>query len=457
MAPAGERAGGTGLRPAVVPALAGRSLWLTAIWTGVGAAFVGAVVAIVGVAICWLPASGTAGNAESAIHAGLLTLLTGLHGGVTVDGTHATFVPLGLTIAIAALAWRAGAALADTADDLEECDAGRLLSAGACQLATFAVACGITSAFATLGTSSTSPAGTALAAAVLWLVTGSLSFVRSSPVRKHVETRRPGWAAPAVRLGAATLAVFLGAGALLTAGSLALHHSAVSTLSRQVGGGWSGVPVLLLGMLTTPNAAIAGAGYLAGPGFAVGGHTVVRLWSTAHGTVPAFPLLGGLPHHPAGGFVWFLAVATPLTAGCCAALLARRTRGIAAQWRDLGAGVAGTAVFAALAATLGGGGIGDGPLATIGVSPWQFALTTSAGSGAVGALALGATIGLAALRRRGDGAEDLSFRDTLSPLVRVRTTRHADGAEQEANADAITTPVPRVTTAEAPDPGELAG
>lgn len=440
----------------MLPSLADRSLTLAAAWTGLAAAFVGAVVAIVAVAICWLPASGTAGNASSAIHAGLLTFLAGLHGGITVDGTHASFVPLGLTIAIATLAWRAGTALGDAADESAggATDRGRLLGLAAVQLATFAVACGITSAFATLGTSSTSPAASALAAAVLWLVTGSVAFARSTALWTDVERRRPEWLAAALRLGAACLAVYVAAGALVTAGSLALHWSAVSTLSRLVGGGWSGLPVLLLGMLTAPNAALAGAGYLSGAGFAVGGSTAVRLWSTAHGALPAFPLLGALPNHPASPLLWLLAVATPLTAGCCVAVLARRAATIGAQWRNLGAGVGAAAVLAALAALLTGGTIGDAGLATIGVSPWQFAAAVAGGSGVAGAAALGALTGWAALHSRGDPLE-AALRAKLSALPGVRATGSADNLRGDADPDAVTTaPLPRVRTSAAKDDDE---
>lgn len=445
MATAADRARGNAGRPTVLPSLAGRSLWLAAGWTGLAAAFVGAVTAIVAVAICWLPASGAAGNAGSAIRAGLLTFLAGLHGGVTIDGTHATFVPLGLTIAIGALAWRAGTALGDAADAADEAaadDPARLLGIGAVQLATFAVACGITSAFATLGTSSTSPATTAFAAALLWLLTGSVAFARATALWTELERRRPDWLAPAVRLGAACLAVYVAAGALLTAASLALHWSAVSTLSRLVGGGWSGVPVLLLGVLTTPNAALGAAAYLSGAGFAVGGHTVIRLWSTAHGALPAFPLLGALPNHPANPMVWVMAVATPLTAGCCVAVLARRAASTGNQWRDAAAGIAAAGVLAAFAAALAGGGIGGAGLATIGMSPWQFAVAVAGGSGVAAAAVLGALTAWTAVQARED-ALDTALLATLSARPGVRATGRADNSREGAAEDT--------------GPGELAG
>ena len=61
----------------------------------------------------------------------------------------------------------------------------------------------------------------------------------------------PAVAAPGARTAAAALAVFVGMGAVLAAASLALHALRVEALSRQVGGGWGGVSILLLGPMAT--------------------------------------------------------------------------------------------------------------------------------------------------------------------------------------------------------------
>jgi len=387
----------TGRRP-LVPGAGSRPLWFAAAWTGVGAAFVAAVIAIVVVAICWLPAAGTSGSASSAIRAGLLTFLAGLHGGITVDGLPAAFVPLGITAAIGALAWRAGAALADAADESDERSARRLTSAALVQLGAFAATAGVVAGFAGLGTSHVTVVAAVLGGGLLWLCTGTAAVVRFSPLGEVVADLTPPWLARAVRLAVADIAVYLAAGALLAAGSLGLHWSTVVALSRELGGGWSSLPVLLLGMLAAPNAAIAGAGYLAGPGFAVGTGTVVRLDTAARGRLPDFPLLGALPQSPAGGASWMLVAATPLIAGCCLAVLARRTPRRRDQWRDLGAGLLGAAVLGMLIAVLADGGIGSGRLAAIGVSPWQFGFAVAVGGG-VGAIAVLATLeGFARLR-----------------------------------------------------------
>ena len=378
-------------RRSVVPQAAGRSLWLAAAWTGVGAALVGAFMAIGAVAVCWLPASGVSGNAGSAIRAGVLTFLAALHGGITVDGLPSEFVPLGMTLLVGAIAWRAGSGLADAAADLGESDRVRLAQAAALQTSVFAVACAIAAHLATLGTSSVSALGAGLAGFVLFGCTAGIACVRSSPLRAELLDRLPSWLPVATRGAAAGIAVYLGVGALLVAGSLVMHHNRVELLSSQLGSGWSGVPVLLLGVLAAPNAAIAGASYLAGPGFAVGTGSGVTLASTVHGTLPDFPILGAVPSGPATTPAWLLVGAMPFVAGVCVARVVSRAPTLLLRLRDAALAAALAAMGGLVLAWQGGGAIGSGRLSAVGVSPWQFALAIG------GALAVVATASLAAL------------------------------------------------------------
>ncbi len=225
-------------RRSVVPSAAGRSLWRAAIWTGVGAAVVCATVAIVAVAIVWLPVSGSTGRTHSAIHAGLLTFLAAVHGGVTVDATSGSFLPLGMLLAVALAAWRAGLGLADAAAAIGETDPVRLALAGGAQAASFAGACLVAVPFATLGTSSAPLLGVGFAAVLLFAVAGGAGLVCYSPLSDWLLERTPAAVRAGARGAAVLVAVYLAAGALLVAASVAVHHGRVEELSRQVGGGW---------------------------------------------------------------------------------------------------------------------------------------------------------------------------------------------------------------------------
>jgi hypothetical protein len=420
-------------RRSVVPPAAGRSLWLAAAWTGAGAALVGAVVAIAVVAVCWLPAAGGAGNAGSAIRAGVLTFLAALHGGITVDGLPAMFVPLGMTILVGAIAWRAGAGLADVARELGEDDLATLAQAVALQAGVFAGICAGAAHFATLGTSSVSAVAAALAGLVLFAVTGGVAFVRSSALGDEIRDRTPDWIAPSLRAAGAGIAVYLGAGAVLVAGSLVLHHARVEELSSQVGGGWSGVPILLLGVLAAPNAAIAGASYLAGPGFALGSGSAVSLGSTVHGTLPAFPILGAVPSGPATTPVWLLTGATPIVAGLCAARVASVGTSWLLRLRNAAA-AAGVAALAGLVlAWQGGGSIGSGRLSAFGASPWQFGLAVGAALAVVASTSLSGLAAVAWWRSRGTDESD----EPLATLVAVAPAAADDDGADADGADVL--------------------
>jgi hypothetical protein len=236
-------------RRRVVPERAGRSLWLAAAWTGAGTAVVGALVAIAVVAICWLPVSGTTGRVRSTIHAGLLSFLASVHGGITVDGVSSSFLPLGMIAAAGLVSWRAGTGLADVAADLDERDPARLTVAAAAQAVSFVIACLVVTPFATLGSSEVPFLGVGAGSLLLFVLTGGVAFARASGLARVYATRIPACLRSAAHGAVAATAVYLGAGALLVAGSLAVHHARVEALSAQVGGGWGGVPVLLLGVL----------------------------------------------------------------------------------------------------------------------------------------------------------------------------------------------------------------
>ncbi|MFH8495673.1 cell division protein PerM [Streptomyces coeruleorubidus] len=126
---------------------------------------------------------------------------------------------------------------------------------------------------------------------------------------------RPGVAARAAAAGAAVL---LGGGALLVAVSLLGHGTAAQAGLLRLTEGWSGrFAVLLLCAALLPNAAVWGAAYGLGPGFALGaGHVVSPLSSAPAPFLPPFPLLAAVPEAGEGRLVhWAAAGAVPVAAG----------------------------------------------------------------------------------------------------------------------------------------------
>jgi hypothetical protein len=153
-------------------------------------------------------------------------------------------------------------------------------------------------------------------------------------------------------------------------------------------------------VLAAPNAVIAGAAYLAGPGLAVGGATA-SVTTTSHGVLPAFPLLGAMPTgHGANGLVWAMVVATVLAAGLVVARLAGQADGWRERLRDVVAATVAVGAIMFVLAWQGGGAIGGGGLKTVGASPWRVGLVTMLEVGIVALGALAIAFATAALRER---------------------------------------------------------
>jgi len=384
-----------GALPWGVPEAATRSLWRAAAWTGALAAVLGAGLGVVVAVLCWLPQAGVTGRPVSVLRAGLVAFLAAQHGGLTVAGVGASFVPLGMTALAVALLWRAGRVLAELATRLGERRVRVLAGAVALQAVAYALVCALLVPISALG-STRAGLGSVLAGAVLAGCAAAASLATAPPLRAGVRRRLGGAVAAGLRAGAAAVVTYLAGGAVLLAGSLVAHAHRVTELSRMVGGGVSGWPVLVLTLLTAPNGVIAGSAYLAGPGFAVGSGTSVGPLRTAHGTLPAFPLLGALPDgHGASALGWAVIALTVFGAGLAATVVVVRRR------PDRVARAAAVAVVTAGVAMLvlawaAGGALGVDRLRTVGPSPWRVAGMVAGQVAVLMAVLLGAR----ALRRR---------------------------------------------------------
>ncbi|MDI3405483.1 cell division protein PerM [Streptomyces cavernicola] len=250
----------------------------------------------------------------------------------------------------------------------------------------------------------------------------------------------------ALRAGAAGVVVLVGGGALLVAVSLVLHAEAAQTTYLQLSDLWSGrVAVLLLAVALVPNAAVWGASYGLGSGFALGAGSVV--WpagAPADPMLPPFPLLAAIPDSGGG---------TPLTWAACAvggacgltvgwftarAAAARSepdsawSRGETALAAGLAAVLCGLAL--ALLAALAGGPLGDGALAEFGPVWWRTGGAALLWSGALG---VPVALGLRAWRVRSWRARDLWDRADLwgrAKALRPRRAERREGANRPAQA-----------------------
>ena len=416
-----------------IPPSVRRSPWRTAAWTGAGAAVVGAAVGVAVAVACWLPNAGASGPPMSAIRAGTLAFLAAQHGGINLDGTRVGFVPLAMTAIVAVIAWRASSVLADVLERLRMTSRRDLAKAGMVQAGGYAATCAALAVIARLGTTSVPPIPVAVAAFVLCGIVTAASLAWTSRCRGWSVLSAPDYLRPGLRAATGALCVYLGAGSLLVAVSLLAHAGQVTQLSRMVGGGVSGIPLLVVGLLCAPNATIAAASLLAGPGFAVGAGTSVTAFSASRGTLPAFPILGAIP---SGRIPSVLAAvllgATLLAAGWVTTRLARGPAAVdfGSLMSRLAVAAAGAGIAMATLAWLSGGTLGPARLHAVGPSPWQLGIAVAGEIAVMSLVLIGASALWGWLSVRAVALVTASRRT----LVRARR-RRADSKRDERDED----------------------
>ncbi len=365
---------------------------------GIGAALWAAVIgltaAVVVVLLAWAADSRSgAGFGEALRTAAALWLYAG-HTGMAVHGGNLGLVPLGLLAVPAFLLTRAGRGLA-RARPREV--GGSVRSAGRA-VAVVAVPYALLSGLASLlaGTNRVTPSTSQamVGAGLLAAVFAGYGVLAGAGTLASVADRLPAACRPVGRGAAASVAALLVAGALITVVSVGLHAGRYAELAASPHAGAVGQVVLvLLGLALLPNAAIFGAAFLAGPGFAVGAGTIVTPYGAHLGSVPALPLLAALPTGATLPWPVALAVLVPVACGVLAGVLVARglpSAGIraAAGWSAAAGAVAGIAV--GMLAVAAGGSLGPGAMAVVGPEPWLTGVAVAVEVGAAAAAAAAA-------------------------------------------------------------------
>ena len=331
--------------------------WLTqfrrGLLSGAGLLLLAVAGCVIPTFAVWLVPGADSSPASSAVKSGALLALSAAHGGVRLGGQAVTLVPLLVT---ASLCWL----IASQARRSESWSSVVGLSTG------YGIAAGLLARWAEIGATRAPVLTSALYGALLVGIVSVCARAGAGCWRRLSDRqRRIG------RAGAAVLCCYLGAGALLVAGSLAMHLPAAISIQRQLAPGLAGLPIALIGIGLAPNAALAGAGYLAGPGFQVGSHTRISAVATSHGRLPSFPLLAAVPSGGPATVIGLLVIATvALLAGWLCVRLVRSAAARPAQLADAAAASALAGGSLGLLTALGSGGIGAGGLSAIGASWW---------------------------------------------------------------------------------------
>ncbi|MDR7251619.1 hypothetical protein J2X46_000591 [Nocardioides sp. BE266] len=406
-----------------------RPLVLIATLGGVLAAL-GPLVVLMAVGIIgWFATdAGVHGAPRDGMRVGALVWLAGHGSGVTVMGARVTIVPLAITGIAAWSMWRLGHRVGDSvsghgpdADRIS--DGERDFTVPTSILLFFAGYAVVAVVVATLAAGST--ADPSVPHVMGWTIL--MTALVAAPAIAVGSGRAAIWAAftpPTVRAGAAVagavLRAFVVVSALVFLVALAVSFGDAATMTSRLHPSPAEAGLYaLVNAAFVPNASLFTGSWLLGPGFAVGGATLVSPGAVVLGPLPVFPLLAALPAvgTPAG-WVGALMALPPLVAAVSAF---RALRGRALPWDQLalagcGGGLVAGFAFAVLAG-LSGGAAGPGRMRFIGpfVPDVYFHAMTACGVGAL----LGA-VGVVLLNRRANKVWGLPDEDDAAATEPAR-------------------------------------
>ena len=200
---------------------------------------------------------------------------------------------------------------------------------------------------------------------------------------------------PAFRAGTSITVMLLMVSAFTLAALIAMSWIDITRLYESVQVSLLGAVVLTIGQLAlVPNLVVYGAAWFTGVGFSIGAGSLFSPLGSQVGPLPTIPVLGALPV----GQLEFgmISIAVVLLAAFVATLAIRKSADeirfeFATAWTaaiSLGLSIAlVTASQMALLAVIASGSAGPGRLAQVGVSPWMLALVVFVEVGVVATLA----------------------------------------------------------------------
>lgn len=387
-----------------------------AVRAGAHAALAAVATWLAAVTLCvsvWLVSAPNTASVAGPLRVGGQLWLLGHHAALDVPAGRIALAPLGFTALLVFALWHT--AVAPIARPVHIAYTAFGAATGYCLIAALVAAA-----------AATGDVRPDTAQAVLFAVLFGALVPTAARWRRVIEfCHAPVWAATAARAAAASGAVLLAGGAAVLAGTLAAHLPEA---------GWprgiaDGAGMFLLSLALLPNAVAWSVSYVLGPGFAVGTGTGVSILSTKLGALPAFPMLGALPRTGKRLFPYDLAyLALPVLAGVVLAVVVLRGGHgkLADRVRALTAAALAVALLAGLAATLSGGPLADGRMATLGPSGWRTAAATLPLVGATAAVVILARPSALAVRRLLAVRGLLSLRRVLGAVAVLRPRRRAE-------------------------------
>ena len=356
----------------VEPAWGSRVAWLAGALAAVWALVAGLAVAALPALLVWID-EGAAAPVGDPIRIGVHMWLAGHRVALRVEGADVQFAPLGLTVVVLLLFYRAArwAAHAAGVESLRRAvlvvlPAAALYAAGAAGAAMWS----------TTATVSVDPLSAAAWAGSVAAVGTGIGVVVEADLANRLSNWLPTWSLPVLRGAAVTVAGLFAVGAVLLGVSTVAHSDRIGAVAEALDPDVAGGLALgMAGAAVVPNVAVWAAAYSLGPGFALGAGTTVSPGIVELGIVPALPALSAVPTETYGWQGWLVLVG-PFLVGILTGMVTYRFS-TGGPWRGMVDAVVAAAIGALAMsglAWLSGGSVGTARMSVVGAEPFGIAV-----------------------------------------------------------------------------------
>jgi hypothetical protein len=356
------------------PAWGSRVPWLAGVLAAAWALIAGFAVAALPALLVWID-EGAAAPVGEPVRIGGQIWLAGHRVGLQVDDADVQFAPLGMTIVVLLLLYRAARWAAHTAGvtslrraAVVVIPAAGLYAAGAAGVALWSTTVNV----------SADPLSAAAWAGSVAAVGVGIGVGYEAELGERLAGWLPIGSLPVLRGAAVAAAGLFAVGSALVAVSAIAHSDRIAAVAEALDPDLTGgLSLAMAGAALVPNAAVWAAAYALGPGFALGAGTSVGPDAVELGIVPALPALAAIPAETYGVWGWLVLVG-PVLVGIMTGLVIRRFS-TGGRWRravEVMLSAALAAVVMAGLTVLSGGSVGAARLSIVGPMPLEVAIAT---------------------------------------------------------------------------------
>jgi hypothetical protein len=356
------------------PAWGSRVPWLAGVLAAAWALVAGLAVAALPALLVWID-EGAAAPVGEPLRIGGQIWLAGHRVGLQVDDAHVWFAPLGVTIVVLLLLYRAARWAAHTAGvtllrraAVVVIPAAGLYAAGAAGVAVWSTTVNV----------SADPMSAAAWAGAVAVVGAGIGVAYEADLGERLLAWLPMWSLLVLRGAAVAVAGLFAVGSVLVAVSAIAHSDRIAAVAEALDPDLTGgLALAVAGAALVPNAAVWAAAYALGSGFALGAGTSVGPDAVELGIVPALPALAAVPAETYGAWGWLVLIG-PVLVGILTGLAIRRFS-TGGRWRravEVMLSAAMAAVVMAGLTVLSGGSVGAARMSVVGPAPLEVAIAT---------------------------------------------------------------------------------